>query len=126
MRFRNDAMHIGFNCYGICGDADQDGDPGHTSTDLQTRGGQDNPNFAQSESCAIALDLGSKSTATPDGIFDFIIGYPNVQPGDSDRFPDNAAAFPAGSTCATAFDTSCFGLYLADQVGCRCVTACLR
>ena len=113
-------MNIAINCYGICGDADNDGDPGHTSTILQAHGGQDNANFASSESCAIALDFGSSSpsTATPDGIFDFIIGYPNVQPSDSDRFPDSPTAFPMGSVCSTAFDTSCFGLYLCDQVGC--------
>jgi hypothetical protein len=76
----------------------------------QARGGQDNPNFASSESCAIALDFGSTSSAAPDGIFDFMIGYPNAQPSDSDRFPDGS------NMCSTTFDTSCFGLYLADQV----------
>jgi hypothetical protein len=101
---------MAINCYGICGDADNDGDPGHTSTQLQAKGGQDNPNFAGSESCAIALDFGSTTSATPDGTYDFMIGYPNTQPSDSDRFPDGS------NMCSTTFDTSCFGLYLADQV----------
>jgi hypothetical protein len=52
-----------------------------------------------------------------------MIGYPNAQPSDSDRYPDNPNAVPAGSSCSAAFDTSCFGLFLADQV-CSVWSAC--
>ena len=53
-----DALHVGIDCYSVCGDADGDGDPDRTSPQLLQRGGVDNPRMSRSESFAIAIDLG--------------------------------------------------------------------
>ncbi|GJM16682.1 MAG: hypothetical protein DHS20C13_20090 [Thermodesulfobacteriota bacterium] len=86
-------LHIGVEYYGIGGDADGDGDPNNSSTELITRGGQDLPNLANSESIAVAIDLDQ------DGVFDIIAGVPG---GDSG----------GGSLGCTNYDINdCFGLY---------------
>lgn len=100
--YRTDELFMGLNCYGICGDADGDGNPGGASNALTQRGGADLPNFANSESALIAIDFGSPTGGDPDGIPDIILGYPSQEADGSDRFP-----------CASMlFDTACFGLYL--------------
>ena len=60
-------LHIGIEYFGIAGDADGDGDPNNSSPELISRGGQDLPNLANSESIAVAIDLDQ------DGIFDMIV-----------------------------------------------------
>jgi hypothetical protein len=90
-----DEMNIGVNCFGICGDADGNGDPSVSSPELLQRGGTDLANLGQSESIAIALDLNL------DGAFDFVVGVPSDQPETSDPYP---------ATCQN-LDSSCFGLY---------------
>jgi len=105
--YRTDELLIGVNCYGVCGDADGDGNPNSSSGALNSRGGVDLPGFRNSESVLVALDLGSPNGGLPDGVMDFIIGYPSERSADSDRFP-----------CGdVVFDTTCFGLYLYSGEG---------
>merc|ERR1711991_1219264 len=100
----NDEFHIGIKCYVVCGDADGDGDSGGTSAALAGLGGNDFPGFAQSESMLIALDLGGGAGGAPDGLLDFIVGYPAGEAFDSEPFP---------APCSNVLlDTECFGLYL--------------
>jgi hypothetical protein len=102
-------LNIAINCFGICGDADNDGDPGHTSTALLVRGGVDTPDFNETESCTIMLDLGSPASAVPDGVNDIVFGYPGGFARDSDMSPN--------ATCNIGHDISCFALYLVDSSG---------
>merc|ERR1712000_503782 len=103
MRFQydyaNDALHIGLNCFGVCGDADGDGDEGRSGAVLTDNGGVDLPNFLNSETCAVAIDVGTAGTNMPDGQFDFALGYPAENNGDN--------VFP----CGNQFGSDCFGLY---------------
>jgi hypothetical protein len=94
-----DELHIGVNCFDVCGDADGDGDESRSSAALTALGGVDLANLANSESFVVALDLDR------DGKFDFALGYPAQVNGESERYPcDNAL-----------LDTSCFGVYLYDN-----------
>jgi hypothetical protein len=127
MRFQYDyaadALHIGINCFGVCGDADGDGDPNAASATLVDAGGVDLNQFSGSESCALAIDIGAAGNAVPDGSFDFVIGYPVDSQNSPEPFP--CASTP--TTPPTPFGVSCFGLYRykdglsADQVGARFV-----
>jgi hypothetical protein len=60
------------HCYGVCGDADGDGDPGVTSPALAAAHGVDVPYFGGSESALIAFDF------TGDAIADVVIGCVGV------------------------------------------------
>ena len=44
--------------FAVCGDADGDLDPNSSSPELEARGGRDLPNFENSESMALAFDIG--------------------------------------------------------------------
>jgi hypothetical protein len=127
MRFQydyaNDALHIGINCFGVCGDADGDGDAGRSSAILLSSGGTDLASFSGSESCAMAIDIGKAGDGVPDNSFDFIIGYPADSQGSTELFPCER-----GTPLTTAgFDTGCFGIYRylkttgAEQIGQRFV-----
>jgi hypothetical protein len=96
-----DQLHIGINCWSVCGDADGDGDAGRTSTILEQRGGLDLPKMETSESFAVAFDV------TGDGVMDFVLGYPSQFNAQSERYP-----------CGIdKFDITCFGVYLYDTSG---------
>lgn len=102
-------LHFGINCAGVCGDADGDGDPGHTSSALLLAQGQDKPSFAQEESCALAVDIGIPfaqfDAQVPDGTFDFVIGYPARS--------EFAWDYPCTAHMSRpALDVLCFGVYL--------------
>ena len=97
-------MFIGINCFGICGDAEGDGNPSGSAPALTSRGGVDLPNYRNSEAALIALDFGAAGKGLPDGKMDVIIGYPPQASDDSERFPCNSNG--------DVFDTSCFGLYV--------------
>jgi len=95
------ALHIGINCFGVCGDADGDGDAGRTSLALTVAGGVDHPDFAFSESFALGLDFGGPGVnLAGDGQMDFVIGYPASLGEGSEPFP-----------CGDLFNITCFGLY---------------
>ena len=51
-----DTMYVGIDCFGICGDADGDGDPGHTSAILANMLGTDMPDLLGTETIAMAID----------------------------------------------------------------------
>jgi len=89
-----DQLLIGIDCFGICGDADGDGDAGRTGTTLMSIGGLDLPNLAQTESFAIAIDLNlDVADVLPSFVpgiivpFDFIIGVPGGQPANAELNP---------------------------------------
>merc|ERR1711991_1138675 len=44
-----DVLQIGIDCFGICGDADGDGDPGASSLALASLGGLDYPDLSRTE-----------------------------------------------------------------------------
>ena len=56
--FSTGAIHFGINCFGVCGDADGNGDPNGASNELTSAGGSDNPDFKLSESFCLGMDLG--------------------------------------------------------------------
>lgn len=101
------------NCFGVCGDADNDGDAGRTSTALVLFGGSDFADFALSESCAVAIDYGGSGVASPDGVFDVVLGVPASSELSSETFP---------APCTFSLDVACFGLYrlsssFAENIG---------
>jgi hypothetical protein len=59
------AIHFGINCFGICGDADGNGDPNGASNELTSAGGSDNPDFKLSESFCLGMDLGGGAANEP-------------------------------------------------------------
>ena len=59
------AIHFGVNCFGICGDADGNGDPNAASNELTSAGGSDNPDFKLSESFCLGMDLGGGAANEP-------------------------------------------------------------
>ena len=87
-----DTLYVGLAFYGICSDADGDGDPGRTSAGLAFLGGTDAPDLGPTESLAFFLDIDE------DGTFDLITGVPAT--GGLSGF--TAAAFD-GSPFAPAF-----------------------
>lgn len=82
---QDDVLQVGIRCYGICGDADGDGDAGDTSLALQLNGGIDLPRLGQSEAIALLIDpinngtfqftptilLGKPSRSQDSTVFDF-------------------------------------------------------
>ncbi len=65
-----DTLYVGFDTYGIAGDADGDGDPGAAGPVLAELGGQDAPDLGGTESFALLLDF------EQDGAWDVIAGVP--------------------------------------------------
>lgn len=57
-------FHLGIHCFGICGDADGDGDADHSSAELLASGGVDVADFQGSESFCIGLDMGGRGVAS--------------------------------------------------------------
>jgi hypothetical protein len=66
-----DILYVGINTARIAGDADGDGDPGHTSVWLANDGGHDYPDLGASECISVYFDLDQ------DGTFDVIAGVPS-------------------------------------------------
>jgi len=120
-----DVLLIGIDCFGICGDADGDGDAGRTSATLQMIGGLDLPNLAQSESFVIAIDLNlDVADVLPSFVpniivpFDYIIGVPGGQPADAEANPVAGTSDVPFLACTTGMVNNtlfgmqqCFGLY---------------
>jgi hypothetical protein len=108
--FRNNALHIGINCFGVCGDADGDGNASFTSPELDGLGGKDLPDFIGTESFAVAIDFGDEFGGPINGQFDFIIGYPGGNAAN------NVLSCTQGKTNETLFSSiDCFGLYVAAE-----------
>jgi len=83
-----DILQVGIRCYGVCGDADGDGNSSFTTANLALAGGQDLPNLSGTESITILIDPfhdgsttfvptiavgnpGSATTQDPNGILSF-------------------------------------------------------
>lgn len=66
---RTDLLFVGIDCFGICGDADGNGDP---ATILQPQA-LDLPNLDQSETFSLMLDTNN------DGSYDIIVGVPSTR-----------------------------------------------
>jgi hypothetical protein len=83
-----DVLQVGIQCYGVCGDADGDGNSSFTSSSLAAAGGQDLPNLSSTESITLLIDPfhdgssifvptiaigtpGSATTKDPNGILSF-------------------------------------------------------
>jgi hypothetical protein len=96
-----DVLYVGFETFGIAGDADGDGAEGGTSAWLNASFGTDLPQLAESESVALLFDLDD------DGLFDVIAGVP----GDGALGAFTVSEF-AGVPSAPAF---AFGPTLVDQ-----------
>jgi len=112
----SDALLIGSECFGICGDADGDGDPSRTSAALAALGGVDVPNLGRTESFAMALDFNYSvadywPSFQPDlnPPFDLIVGKPGGQPDGA-----KANANVAGGEVALLPCVECFGVYVYD------------
>ncbi len=69
----NDTLFVGFDCSGICGDADGDGDAGGTGGPLTGLGGVDNASLGDQEAFAFLLDVDADSA--PGALdFELIVG----------------------------------------------------
>ncbi len=58
-----DTMYVGFDCVGICGDADGDGDPGGTGAWLAAQGGSDLANLSGDEAVVLLIDTNNDGSA---------------------------------------------------------------
>ena len=118
-----DDLLIGIDCFGVCGDADGDGNPGSAGVDLAKLGGQDLPDLARGEGIAIVLDFNQDvADFLPSFVqdllvpFDFVIGIPAGQPAEAVANPTgNQIPFlpcTIGKTGDELFNMkNCFGLY---------------
>lgn len=67
-----DVMQVGIDFYGIAGDADSDGDPGHTGPILEGQGGVDEPDLNGTEAIVLTIDTDL------DGRYDLAMGVNNT------------------------------------------------
>ncbi|MBT9557294.1 MAG: hypothetical protein IV100_14740, partial [Myxococcales bacterium] len=101
-----DQLLIGIACSGICGDADDDGDPSGTSAALTGAGGIDGADLGGSETTQVLLDLGiAGGGAALDGVPDFVVGVPGAAAASGLSYPA-----PCNNTL---LDISCAGVYRA-------------
>lgn len=77
-----DTLHVGLHCYGICGDADGDGDADVSSPELLLNDGIDYPGLNSTEYLAIYLDSKNygaySSVIVPEFHPELIIGTPEI------------------------------------------------
>jgi hypothetical protein len=102
-----DTMYCGIDCYGICGDADGDGDPNGTSPWVAALGGLDQPDWNNTESVALLIDTDNDYVDLTTGDFDVAVGK---QSGGTDISSFGAYQF-SGSPTAPA---SGFGAALTN------------
>ena len=98
----DDVMYVGIDCYGICGDADGDGDPSVTSAELAGLGGVDLADYGGTEYFALLFDMDQ------DGTYDAVVGV-----SSSATFSSFGAANFSGSPFAPGF---AFGSSLPNEV----------
>jgi serine/threonine protein kinase len=109
-----DELYVSVDCFGICSDADGNGDPDTASPELTNIGGQDIPRMGNSEGLAIAIDFDlnvadvlpsfNPSISVP---WDFIVGVPAGSTGTSLTCNNGAV------NDAQRWTFSCFDLYNA-------------
>lgn len=113
-----DTMYVGIDCFTICGDADDNGDPSITGPELASLFGTDQPNLGGTESFAVVFDTVQAPGCPPDGVGNAVAGvasavganvtnfdiYDYVTPGCPDGFfgggcPfSSTGAFPGNSS----------------------------
>ena len=98
-----DVMHFGLNFFGIAGDADGDGNPGHLSGTI----GRDTPSLGGLESIVVAIDTNL------DGVPEVLAGVPSMKPAGSGVDAFTVAAFK-DSPAGLAFS---FGDAMPDHAG---------
>jgi hypothetical protein len=97
-------MYFGIDCFGICGDADGDGDPGRIFPGLGTTfTAQDLPNLGGSETFSVVVDLNQ------DGTHDIIMGISSIVSGNFQNIPNALVGCP-GPDCTWQVYT-----YVADK-----------
>jgi hypothetical protein len=87
-----DSLTFAIDCFGVCGDADGDGNPDRASAALAGLGGDDLPDLARGEAVAIALDFnldaaGVIAGGAASGPFDFVLGVPGGEPANAEAAP---------------------------------------
>lgn len=120
---KRDELLIGIDCWGICGDADGDGDPSSSSAELLALGGHDLPDLARGEGIALVVDFDlNVADVLPSFVpnllvpFDFVIGVPAGQPAEAveNAGPDQVSVLPCsrGKTGNERLNmANCFGVY---------------
>jgi hypothetical protein len=87
-----DRLYIGLDFNGrICGDADGDGDPAHTGTVLDLRGGRDVADLGNGETVCIYFDTDNR------GGYDVICGIPRTENFTSGYRVSNCLSDPNGN-----------------------------
>lgn len=75
-----DQLSVGFNTYGIAGDADGNGNPGTADPFTASKFGNDLPNFGGHKSITLALAADSPSDSTKSGTPVIVAGIPSDKP----------------------------------------------
>lgn len=71
----SDVMYIGIDCFGVCGDADGDGQPDATSPALAVMAGLDAPALGFGEFFFMAIDTSAPPTSSPLQV-EYLLGSP--------------------------------------------------
>jgi uncharacterized repeat protein (TIGR01451 family) len=104
-----DILYIGADCYGICSDADGDGDPSRTSDWLARHGGTDTPDMDNTESFVFLIDTNNDYVPGSGGDgYDVAVGIP----GNADIYAAGVYNF-VGDLVAPSFG---FGEQLPNAV----------
>jgi len=104
----SDTLAVGVNFFGVAGDADGDGDPGHTDPRTALAGGVDLSHLGGRESIAVALDLNN------DKIPDIIAGVPADKSTAGPGINGFTVAKYKGDASGLSF---AFGQTLKNQLG---------
>jgi len=110
-----DNLFLGIDCYGICGDADGDGDAGRTSAVLAGNNGVDRADLASGEGIGIFMSF---DYAVADWLPSFVSNLTvpwNVVLGVPGGQPRSGPPLPCTANNATLNSTNCFGLYTYDN-----------
>jgi hypothetical protein len=115
-----DELLIGIDCFGVCGDADGDGQQGERSPALASLGGEDLLDVASAEGVALALDFDLDvgdvlPTFLPNLLvpWDVIIGVPAGQPAGAvhDPLPGQVGELSCTAADASLSQRGCLGAY---------------
>jgi hypothetical protein len=112
-----DNMFLGIDCYGICGDADGDGDPSRTSSVLAGNHGIDRADLSGGEGVGIFMSFDyavADVLPTFQDAADLLVPW-NVVLGVPGGQPRSGPPLPCTANNATMNSTNCFGLYTYDN-----------
>jgi len=77
-----DMMFVGIDCFTICGDADDDGNPNRSGSAMRSASGTDVANLGRFESIALLFDTNDDYRSFSEGDFEIVVGV--SQPDDLD------------------------------------------